>query len=225
MEYILNSDLSSLDLEKQFSMSLNLLNEFSEHLENTNVFNSVLFYIYNNTNHDYREALDDEFSIPRGIKEVRQRYQSARLGKPYPYIWGPWLYENSSQKEYLKFINNTKLIKNFNQQHPRFLLFFRNSEISDEKIKKNILKKMMILKNSKKVISKFIYFEMINNNFFYKFLSANSKMKMGLVLNAQRKHYYKVLRESSAKQYGLYRLLGIGDYTINNLNHIFDKNK
>lgn len=225
MEYILNSDISDLGLEKQLSMSLNLLNEFSENLSNVNVFKSVLFYIYNNTNHDYREALDDEFSIPRGIKEVRLRYHSARLGRPYPYIWGPWLYENSSQNEYLKFIGNTKLIKNFNQQHPRFLLFFRNSEISNEAMKKNILKQMLKLKKSNNITSKFIYFEMINNNFFYKFLSANSKMKMGLILNAQRKHYYKVLSQSSAKQYALYRLLGIGDYNLANLRYILPAKK
>ena len=45
--------------------------------------------------------------------------------------------------------------------------------------------------SSKKTIEKFIYFEMINNNFFYKFLSANSKVKMGLVLNSERKHTRK----------------------------------
>ena len=214
---IYNSDLYHLAKEKRLEMLVYLLKAFEEDLNSEKLTSSLIFYLYYQSSGEFRERLDDEFEIPHSLSEVRSFYRSNRYGKVFPFVWGPSIFNDSSQKEYIKYINKTSVYKELLKGKKQNLLFYRNLSNIPKKQNKTIIERLKSLMNSNSFLDQYLFWELVNDDTFYKFITAQSKIKIGIVTKGKRNTWKKLLEEEKLKSLAVWGLLSLGDIQENYL--------
>lgn len=209
-EHIYNSDLSDFPLKNQMEMFIYLLKSFEEDLGNEKLFNAVVFYFYSHMNQFFQEKIDEEFDLPQGFKSIRNHYRSNTYGKRLPYAWGLWVFENSSQKELINYLSGTPVFDNlFNNSAG--ILFYRSLSNIPKEQQKKILELQIKLKESSNLRDQFYFYEMVEDDTFYKFLMAHTKLEIGIITAGKRKLYRKLKEIPALKHFAIFQLLNLGD--------------
>lgn len=208
-KHVFQSDVSRLPIESQNEMIKILLKKLSKSKVSRKAIEALVFYLYFNSSDPLRSVLDEEFTIPKSITEVQRHYQSISYGERIPFVWAPSLYENSSRKEYVKFVRSAF---NGNQvSHDSELLLFREIPSLEKNRKERVLERFFKLNVSESSYSRYIYFVLLENDIFYQLVKSNPKGKIGLMVNEKRKLLRSFLAQSTLREFALLSLLDIGD--------------
>ena len=209
--HALRSDIKFLAIEQQMEMTIRVLSLMEKLSSRKKHFENLLFYFFSNTKSEFQAQLDKNFSIKRGDGYIRKKYNSVIYGRPYVHVWGPTVFENSSSVEYLNFIESSVIGKTKKQNTTDYILFFRGIDAINSKYKDYLLNQLEVVKKSKSAYLKEIYFRMLEDDQFYKFYSAHTKEKKGLIANLKRTFYRKSVRQQRNLNYSIQKLLSLGD--------------
>lgn len=211
--YSLNSEIKSLSIKKQILMSTKILKKIKLDISSEKVFSNFIFYLYINSTGDFQKSLKKEFTINRSSSYLREQYKSVQFGKPFPHVWGSSIFNMGSQFEYTKFIEDSAVgINRTTQDH---ILFFRGVLGINKKYKDTLIKAFKKLENTNEFYLKQVYFRMLNDELFFKFISAHLNKKIGLVASLKRKFYKSTIRHPVHFQYSIQELISLGDFNFN----------
>lgn len=207
-----SSESLHLSRSAKYDILIYLIKSFEEDLKSEKLVSSLIFYLYHQSTGAFKERLDDEFEIPHSLREVRSFYRSNRYGKVFPFVWGPSIFEDSSQKEYMNYIGNTNIFESLKKGQGQNLLFYRTMSNIPKNQHKVILDKLLDMKKSGQAIEQFIFWELVNDDTFYKFVTAHSKIQVGIVTNGKRRFYQQLLAENKLPAFAIWGLLSLGDF-------------
>lgn len=214
LQHILNSEIENMPIDMQLSMSRSLLKELRSELDNTRLVDILIYYLYINTRGEYRDMLDDEFSIDVSMSFVRKNYKSITFGAPYKYVWLTAVFENGSKKELLKLFDLYSLFQENKLTKNSDLLFFRYLNNLDTSYKDKILNSFKTLSSSEEQYEQIAYTRILEDENFYRYIQANTSQKLGLLMNIKRKIYQSLLRMNKAVGLSTLQLLVLGDTQI-----------
>jgi hypothetical protein len=214
-EHALSSDIQLMKLEDQVEMTLAILDKFDDDFKNTRLLQNFLAYLFFGSSGQFQEDFDSELTIPRGVSHIREKYKSIQYGKPFPFVWGIPVFEKSSQVEYDGFIEASIVGKSMISKKNPYILFFRNLDGINNKYKKSLLHSISSLEKTKDFYLKSVFFRMLDNEPFYKFIHAHKEKKIGLVANLKRKFYKEKLLKEENILYSLIQLTILGDLNPN----------
>lgn len=209
--YLLVSDVRDVSIDLQKKMFIYLLKAFKEDLNNEKVTTALIYYLYFHTNGDFSESLDYEFDLPHSLKAVRSYYRSNSFGKSLPFVWGPSIYENSSQKEYISYLDQTKIFSELKKGKLSNLLFYRNMSNINKEQKEVVLKKISELHQSSLLMDKYIFYQLVSDDVLYKLITAHTELNLGIITSGKRTLLKRILNESGLKQFAILSLIGLGD--------------
>ncbi len=209
--HAITSDIRSLEVDKQITMCVDILKKFENEISKPKLFENFLSFLYWGVQGEFQRKLDKHFTIKRGGEFLRNKYTSVQYGKPFPFIWAPYLFNNSSKVEYLNYLKETDVSRRLAQGDLSSLLFFRAVDGIDAKNKKYIIKEFKRLFASDDFYEKEVLFRVLDDDLFYKFISAHSDKKMGLIANIKRKFYTKQVRENKNLLISILNLVTLGD--------------
>ena len=214
--YILNGEQFSLSEEKQLQMMSEVFDVLSEKLEGEIIFEALVFYLHYNTTGAVADLLKNKYSELNSLKEIRANYQSIVYANSLSYVWAPYLYNESSNKEYSDYLFKTlDLEKKILSDQD--LLLFRDVELKKDKLKKKVIQIFKKLQLDQSLFGRLINIKILEDDF-YNFISATTSLKLGLLQNQKRKLFVDLLKNSQAKKFALYNLFLIGDIDIKYLN-------
>lgn len=207
-EHIFGGQNLRLKLETQMELFKEVIKEISLYFEGQAEFRNLMYYLSFHTSGAFQEMLLDEFDVDLDINKVRNYYQSYSFGFPYPMIWGPIVFEMSSQVEYLK---ATELNKNdVRPENKSSLLFYRGIDAVPRHAKEAVLELFSKLQKSKNIYDRFIKVKLLEDENFYSFLTANGVV-LNKILAAQKREFYKDLMESERFiSFAVVHLMNIG---------------
>ncbi len=214
--HTIRSDIGLMNLDKQISYTIRVLEKLQLHFDKNKYFEILLFYLYSQSGEEFAEKLSQEFNIGRGVKYARSQYGSFKYGASLPYTWGPVLFEEGSIVEYENYLASSMKFQSPSQADS--LLFYRKTQLIRKELKSDILKKFKDLRSLNHYYDKFIYYRLLNDKEVYKFLSANINFKLGLVGNKERIFYKNRLRKNDNFKLSLYMLMALGDFDSKYIN-------
>ncbi len=209
--YALTSDMSSVGLEKQTRLIIDVIKKFENELSKPIILENLIFYLYSNSQGYFKKKLADSFSIKDSSQYIRKGYKSIRYGRPYPFVWGPSVFEKSSQVEYDQFLEKSLVGEKLGEHKMEHLLFFRALDGIKEKYKSSVLREFKKLGKVSDSYSTEVFFRVVDDESFFKFVNAHSKVKIGLVANRKRKFYRKQVEQMVNLPYAVYNLIQLGD--------------
>ncbi len=217
-----NSRWSFLNFDKKIDFYIDLLKRIEQKLKTNITFKTFLFYLYNNWDGIAQKKLDSGFQINRGLEYIRSRYQSLNFGgKQFPYVWGPIIYNISSENEYSAFIK-TYLIKQLNELDNSSSLFFRNFGIYEAKEKNAIISKIKMISTSSVKYEQEIFLRLLDSNDFYQFVQSNMNLQVNLLSKMKRGFYKEALAEQRYPLYEVYRLFELGDFNFDYIVKLYE---
>jgi hypothetical protein len=214
LEHIVGSGINGFPLNEQVKISRFLLRNLKNDFGDSEVIDVLIYYLYSNTSGVYREMLDEEFSIDTSISYIRKKYRSTTFGLPYPYVWLPSIFQKGSNSELRNRIDAFSFFSKTQLKDPRKLLFFRAIKTINPADKEKIIKSFLYIQNSKNVYDQFVFIRLLEDEDFYRYVKANTKLNTGLLLNKKRKLFRSLLIENQAVSLGVIYLLAMGDYDI-----------
>ncbi|MBD65748.1 MAG: hypothetical protein CME62_11110 [Halobacteriovoraceae bacterium] len=189
-----------------------LLNAFLQDLNNSKLVQTLMFYLHHHTLGPFHDFLDDEFDYPESLSEIREFYGSYNFGLAFPMVWAPAINQLSSSQEYLNYIQKVKLPSKIKKDSSHLYLLKDVTKIS--------LEKDMVLDHFKKLnkkcdlYSEYLVISMLDTENFYKYLDANSSLKIGIVTNRKRKFFKSLLDAHILEAFTVFKLLELGDESI-----------
>ena len=215
LDHALSSDIQLMKLENQIEMTLAIIDKFDDDLKNTKLIENFVAYIFFGSSGEFQEEFDSELTIKRGISYIREKYKSIQYGKPFPFVWGAPVYEMSSQVEYNQYISSSVVGKNLMNGQTSYLLFFRNLDGISSKFKKSLIDGINKLEKTEDFYLKTVYFRMLDNDSFYRFITAHKKSKIGLTANLKRKFFKEKILNDKNILFSLIQLTILGDLNPN----------
>lgn len=212
IEHILNADLIHISLKVQQRMLIKLLKPIYEHQDvSQSIKENFIYYIVNNTSKEFHQVLKELTRVKYSVSFLRKKYSSLQFGYKYPFVWGPKVYEESSQVEYDEYLKKVELSSYLKSSSPSGILFFRGIEgIRDEK-KDSVLKALERVKSSSKFYDRFLYFRMLQDRSFYKFVNVHSKNTVKFLAADQRRYYKDLTKKNKISLITLLSLYSLGD--------------
>lgn len=219
-KHILQSDVGDLTLETEIKYFLEILKDLSLYFEGHKEFENLIYYLGFNTSGKFHEALLEQFPIRLKMNTVRDLYGSHTYGRQYPFVWAPIVFEESSQVEYLKVLEVSKVYKRLKNQSD-YLLFLRSLDGIQRDQKDLVLKQFEKMREGNSAYSKYIEFSLLEDDNFDSFLQANKLKNRTLLATAKRSYYKKLLLSGRLFEYALINLLELGDIQESYLPLIF----
>lgn len=210
-EHALSSDIQLMKIQDQIEVTLAILDKFDDDLENPKLLELFIAYLFYGTTGSFKRELDSELTIDRGLSYVRKNYQSVQFGKPFPFVWGSQVFEGGSQIEYDKFIESGVVGERLLSGESKYILFFRSIDGINSKYKDSLIKQTKALKKNSDFYLKTVLFRMLDNQHFYRFFSAHSKKKVGLIANLKRDFYKDKIKNGENVAFSLAQLTLLGD--------------
>ena len=217
--HIFSSDLQQLSLKKQLELFKTILLELEVKSKNSKIFQNLLVYLVQGTNGYFSKMLYSKFDISTNIGYVRKKYNSNTYGKEYPYVWGPIVYEKSSVKE-LKDFNSKLQLSDLLSRRAHYLLFYRIEGTREVKDKNHIKKSFLKIFKSNDPYLHSVFFRLMDSKSFYSYITANTNISFGLLINKKRKFYKKNLSKNIATTLSLIQLTAMGDFDLDYLDYL-----
>ncbi len=208
-EHAFSSDLYFLNKKKQVQMTLAVLKHLKTKESLADLFDPLIFYLSYNSTGEFKDAIDQNVIVLSSSSEIKKKYESYRYGRRLPYVWGPYLFESRSRKEFQRFVQTS--FSNEIDLKRSDLLFFRDAKSLDKKLKTTIVKKLSASEFSSSHYKDYIYFILLDNDSFYQLVDAHSKEKIGLITGEKRKLFMSYLSVPKLSGLGLLGLLEIGN--------------
>lgn len=207
-QHIFRSQNLRLKLETQIELFKEVIKEISLYFEGQAEFRNMLYYLAFHTSGAFQEMLLDEFDVDLDINKIRNYYQSYSFGYPYPMVWGPIVYEMSSQVEYLKATELSK--KSTLPKTTSDLLFYRGIDAVPRHAKEKVIELFKKLQESKDIYARFIKIKLLEDESFYSFLTANG-IELKKILAAQKREFFQdLLAKEKFVSYAVIHLMSIG---------------
>ena len=214
ISHLINSDIKQLELKETNEILVFLLKNVSDKGKKLNYFENFVFYLFQNTSGEFKEILDDEFSIDRGVNYVREKYKSFTYGKPFPFVWLPSIYEKGSKKELSNKILEYSLHKKLSENNYQNLLFFRGLTKFSPSYKDEILNTFKKLLKESNFYPQFVLFQLLDDPDFYRYIKAHVDINLGLVINKKRQLFRSLYQANRARNLSFIYLISIGDFSI-----------
>lgn len=210
--HVLRSDIKNISIEKQQYLFLDILEKIETELENKKLFFNLIAYIGFQSTGEFSEEILDSFDVPEDIPAIRRRYSSIQYGEKFPHVWGPFLFNRSSSKEYDQYLKQSILSEMLTKDHLSSLLFLRSLDGVDKTYKNNIIQMVKKTKNSMDYYERLIYFRLLDDENFRKYLSAHLKEFNSLIINEKRNFFKTKLKSGLlTKEISIIQLLSLGD--------------
>ena len=190
-------------------MTLAVLKHLKTKESLADLFDPLIFYLSYNSTGEFKDAIDQNVIVLSSSSEIKKKYESYRYGRRLPYVWGPYLFESRSRKEFQRFVQTS--FSNEIDLKRSDLLFFRDAKSLDKKLKTTIVKKLSASEFSSSHYKDYIYFILLDNDSFYQLVDAHSKEKIGLITGEKRKLFMSYLSVPKLSGLGLLGLLEIGN--------------
>ncbi|MFT6631431.1 MAG: hypothetical protein ACJAS4_001380 [Bacteriovoracaceae bacterium] len=210
-EHALVSDIQLMKIENQIEMTLAIIDRFDDDFKNTKLIENFVAYIFFGSSGEFQTEFDSELTIKRGISYIREKYKSIQYGKPFPFVWGAPVYEMSSQVEYNQYIKSSVVGKKLINNQTSYLLFFRNLDGINSEFKKPLVDGINKLESTRELYLKTVYFRMLDNDSFYRFLTAHKENKIGLIANLKRKFFKEQILSNKNILFSIIQLTILGD--------------
>lgn len=208
-KHVFTSDVSMLALDRQIEIISSLVERLSRSRISQKAVEALIFYISFNSEGELKEVLEKNFTIPKTITEVQKKYETVLYGEQIPFVWAPSLFENSSRKEYVKFVKSA--FKDKPITHDSELLLFREIPSLEKERKQIVLDQFFKLNSNNSNYSRYIYFLLLEDDIFYRLVKSYPREKIGLVINEKRKLLKSFLKNHVLREFALLSLLEIGD--------------
>lgn len=200
----------NFSLENQILLTSEILKELGLYFEGQNEFKNLIYYLYAHTSGRFQRMILDDFEPNLKLSKMRELYGSYSFGKPYPFLWGPIIFERSSMVEYVKALDlaEVKTVPSSNED----LLFYRDLEAIPRHSKQNVLSLFDKTQSSRKYYDRHLTIVLLENESFFKFISAN-KIKPKKILAALKRDFYKsLLKENRFPSFAIFQLMSLGDW-------------
>lgn len=208
--HIFKGERPRFTIEKQIDLSREILKELGLYFEGQNEFKNLIYYLYAHTSGRFQAMIKEEFELSLKLSKIREYYSSYSFGKPYPFLWGPLVFENSSLAEYIKALdlNDAKTLPTSKES----LLFYREIDAIPRHAKKTILTLFRELQSSKDLYDQFLEISLWENEKFFGFLNAN-EVNFRKILAATKRDYFKELLDKKKHQsFAIFQLISLGDW-------------
>lgn len=210
-QFLFDSDIRLMELGTQKEILTNLLEKIAFFLGEEQKFMNLLYYIAFYSEGELKELIEEKFSLKYSISYLREKYESFQYGRKFPFVWAPIIFETSSQVEYLKVLKLALMGKNVETGDPKYLMFFRMRDSVPRQQRESVLKLFKTLQNRKTFYEHELYYRMLEDASFKKFLSANGVGKTPILASSKRKFYARSLKRNKNPLYSIYNLLSLGD--------------
>ncbi len=198
--------------EQQMEQTFLVLNKIKDEMD-TPYFNILLFYFYSQTKGEFQVQMNSKFQINSSLNYARNNYNSQTYGFRYPFVWGPTIYNDGSHVELKIFLDKTSVWNSPNLSGDS-MLFLRKKNGINKKLRTKIIKKINSIHQTKNFYDRMIYFRLIDDEDFYQYISANMKIKLGLVSNDKRKFLKERIKQNKNITLSALQLMLLGDYNI-----------
>ena len=210
--HVFSSETTFASYSDITDQTLEMLSKLKEREISQNALETLVFYIHFHTTSELRDRLDQSFDIPKGMSQIQAKYSKIIYGQEMPFVWAPILFEESSRKEYSRFVSAAMKFKKVGK--PSDLLLFRGFPSIPKKRKDSVRENFVKLSDSSNTLEQSIYFSLLDNETFYRFASNNEKIKLGLILNKKRNYFKSLLNNVNLREYALLSLISIGDIDL-----------
>jgi len=217
IEHMFLSELQFISLNKQLVLMREILEKLESQYEDDKYFDILIYYLYSQSNLKFQEMINQNFNVKKSMSYIRNIYHSNKYGRNLLFVWAPAIYEEGSVVEYMNLVNN-KSIFDSKKIKEKELIFYRKTELINKDLKPEILELFKELKKKNTFTQKNLYFRLLEDADFKKFIHANLVLKLGLINNQKRSFYKTELANNNNISYCSFRLIMMGDY---NLNYIF----
>ena len=208
--HLFQENIPRLTIETQIDLFKEVLKEIGLYFEGQTEFRNLIYYLSAHTSGRFSEMLDEEFDTSRKLSKMRTYYASYSFGKPYPFVWGPIIFEISSRTEYKKAIGIGAGKKGPEDREE--LLLYRGLDAIPRSAKKKTLDYFENLQKSSQLYDRYLTIVLLEDEKFFEFLSAN-KVKQKKILAAIKRDYYRdLLKKNYHKSLAVFELLNLGDW-------------
>lgn len=214
--HTMNSDIKLMAMRDQISYSISLLEKLQDELESKYV-EVLLYYLYTQTTGEFSESLNRKFNINSSLNYTRQNYNSISYGLRFPMVWGPAIFDQGSHVELKVYLEKANVLTDKSEFDGKHLLFLRRFNGIDRKIKDRLIHQMKKIEQSQDYYQKLIYYRILKDDDFYKYIAANMNLKLGLISNSEREFYQSSLSQNQNILFSSVQLLKIGDYSFKTL--------